>query len=407
MKRIALLHFAYPPSIGGVELLMREHAYLLDEFGYEVTIVTGSGHEDNPNIKVKEISELQSILSFDPKLQQKIFAGNLDEDFDQLVDLLSKKLDQTLQSEEIIIIHNMSTVSRNLAFIQALKSYTFKHPEKKFIMYTHDHMYIGEEAVKNIDSVAHSLLERELLTEALPNSQYVAISETFKKLLIQTMKIPRDSIHVIPNGVNIKNFLEIEDSVWDFIKKFNLLDLFPIILAPVNILQRKNLLYEIEIVAEMKKIFPHIRFIITGQISSHRSTQNYYQKLVKRISELQLKDEVIFMGNNLTDSLKVEEIHDLYSISDAVFYFSKSENFGLPLLEAALNKTPIFTSDIEVFHETLDSYGHYFDITLPPSVIAEKLTTLIHQNKPMYLHHRIRSEYSLRKILKKHLVPLL
>ena len=48
MKKIALLHYAYPPNIGGVEILIREHAKILSEMGYQVSVITGDGEEKNP-----------------------------------------------------------------------------------------------------------------------------------------------------------------------------------------------------------------------------------------------------------------------------------------------------------------------------------------------------------------------
>jgi len=42
MKKIAILHFAYPPNIGGVESMIQEHAQMLTYLNYDVTLVTGS-----------------------------------------------------------------------------------------------------------------------------------------------------------------------------------------------------------------------------------------------------------------------------------------------------------------------------------------------------------------------------
>jgi hypothetical protein len=41
--RIALLHYASAPTIGGVECLIANHARLLTQHGYAVQIVTGRG----------------------------------------------------------------------------------------------------------------------------------------------------------------------------------------------------------------------------------------------------------------------------------------------------------------------------------------------------------------------------
>ena len=114
------------------------------------------------------------------------------------------------------------------------------------------------------------------------------------------------------------------------------------------------------------------------------------------------------MADKWGAALKQSELHDLYSLSDLVFYFSKSENFGLPILEAGLNRNPIFTSNLEVFHEIQGEFGRYFDIeAASPSQIAEEIKTFLQTDKTVLLQYKIRTEYSLRKLMQNHLVPLL
>ena len=73
MKKIALLHYAYPPHIGGVEMLLSEQARILSEMGLDILILTGSGKEESRLIRLVEIKELQSLMQFNPKLFQLLF----------------------------------------------------------------------------------------------------------------------------------------------------------------------------------------------------------------------------------------------------------------------------------------------------------------------------------------------
>ncbi len=43
MPRVAILHYAAPPGIGGVESTMGAHARLLADHGYPVKIIAGRG----------------------------------------------------------------------------------------------------------------------------------------------------------------------------------------------------------------------------------------------------------------------------------------------------------------------------------------------------------------------------
>ena len=111
MKKIALLHFTYPPSIGGVEVMVQEHAEILTDLGYEVTIITGSGEETNPRIKMIIIPQLQSVASFNPFLQDKILnEGTIDTDFYNLAEEIENKLERCLNNIDVFIVHNMITI---------------------------------------------------------------------------------------------------------------------------------------------------------------------------------------------------------------------------------------------------------------------------------------------------------
>jgi len=132
MKKIALMHFAYPPNIGGVEGMVKEHAEILTNLGYDVTIITGSGEEKNPAIKLVVIPELQSVLSFNPFLQEKILdKGVIDDDFYKLADTIDQGLERALEKTDVIIVHNMITIVRNLPFVYVFKNFVKKYPKKK------------------------------------------------------------------------------------------------------------------------------------------------------------------------------------------------------------------------------------------------------------------------------------
>lgn len=408
MKKIALIHYAYPPNIGGVEILMKEQAHLLTELGYQVTVFTGDGEENNPQIKLIKVPEFQSILNFNPQLQEKIIEkGIIDDEFYQTSSQIEKVFENSFKEIDIIIIHNMITVYRNLPFIYAFKQYVKKNPQKKIIIWVHDHMYVGNEKIRIAD-FGKTQLEKDLLTNPIPNAYYIVISDTFKNLLTQVMSIPREKIRVIPDGINLKKFLEIDESIWRIIQKYNLLAAFPLILSPVNILERKNIEYSLEIIYHLKKDFPQICYLISGQPSKHRKTVDYLKTLEQLIDKFDIKQQVIFLGKELTNALKDSEIHDLYAVADLIFYFSKSENFGLPLLEASLTKTPIFVSNLNVFHEIADDLIQYIDYkTVNPKQAADTIKEFIRNNKTIILNYQSRTNYNLETIIKEKLVPLL
>ena len=116
----------------------------------------------------------------------------------------------------------------------------------------------------------------------------------------------------------------------------------------------------------------------------------------------------MFFNTFLNRALIRSEIHDLYQIADMVFFLSKSENFGLPLLEAALTKTSILVSDLKVFHEVGGEFIKYVDYkTVNPEKTAEIVKNFIEESLRVKLNYRSRSQYDLKTILKEKFIPLL
>ncbi len=409
MKKIALLHYAYPPNIGGVEMLLSEQADILSKTGYDILVLTGSGKSENPKIKLIEVPILQSILKINPQLQQRIVEqGILDEDFRKLAAEIEKLLDDILSDREIIIVHNMLTLVHNLPFIQAFKNFVAKNPQKKIIVWAHDQTFINEEKIlKEKEGVNLNQEEKELLLSPVKEANYVVISETFKRLFIQVMNLTADQVTVIADGINMKEFLEIEDSIWNVVQKRNLLQCFPVILSPVNVLPRKNIESCLDIIWALKKHYPRICYIVSGRPSQHRKTEEYLEMLKKKIADLVLSDNVIFLSDYFDRSLNPSEIHDLYDLSDAVLYLSKSENFGLPILEASLSKTPIFLSDLSVFHEIGGDNLIYISPARKTEDVAEQIRRYFEDSKIVKMNRQVRAKYNLETIIKDKLIPML
>lgn len=407
MNKVAIIHFAYYPNIGGVEKLIQDHAHILASLGYGVKVLTGDGAEQAENIEVVNIDELKSVLSFAPELQAKILdQGKIDEDFYKLSDLIYSKIEKSLADCQTVIVHNMMTVYRNLPFTFAFKKYIAAHPEKKIIVWVHDHMYIKNDRIIRAEKKT-SDFEEELITTPIANVNYVVISETFRKSLVKVLPIEEKNSRVIPNGINIKSFLEIDDSIWKISRDLGLLTRFPLILAPVNLLERKNIEYSLEIVAALKKNYPEIGFIISGQTSKHRNTQEYSEKIDGLIRNLGIEDNVFFISKIISRSLLNSEIRDLYNLADLIFYFSASENFGIPILEAGATRTPIFTSDIEIFKEIGKSNINIVDPKTPAGETASTIDGFIKSSQNVRLFRDVKENYDLEVIIKNNLVPIL
>lgn len=408
MKKIAFLHFAYPPNVGGVEVFIKEQAEIFSRLDYEVLIITGSGKNTNKNVRLVEIPQLQSLYNTDPQLLEKILSEGINNgDFTKLSNEIEVKISELLQDQDIIIVHNMLSLIFNIPFVHAFKSFVKKHPGKKIISWVHDHKYIGFDRIRINDFFLHKDVSI-LITEKIAGVVYVTISETLKRLLTKVTNLEYSEITVIPNGINIKEFLEIDDDIWQLIEERSIRSKFPIILSPVNIIDRKNIEYSLDVVYDLKKLYPNLIYIITGMVSNYKEREKYYQSLLKKIKNLELENNVLFLSQYIKRSMHKSEIHDLYSLCDMIFYFSKSENFGLPLLEATLAKTPILLSNLDVFKEIGNENFSYVDTKkTSANEVAKNIVELMENNKLILMNRIVKENYDLTDIVKKSLIPLI
>src|ERR1700743_2355595 len=80
--KIALVHYTYTPVIGGVEIIMAEHARLFATHGHEVTVFCDQGSSDDPRIRVellpdaKDAGELTRALEPELAKQDVVFVHN-------------------------------------------------------------------------------------------------------------------------------------------------------------------------------------------------------------------------------------------------------------------------------------------------------------------------------------------
>ncbi len=81
-----------------------------------------------------------------------------------------------------------------------------------------------------------------------------------------------------------------------------------------------------------------------------------------------------FYGSKLIylDDSSDDELQFCYSKASALIFASKTEGFGLPLVEAMHYKIPVLCSDIPVFREVGGDYPEYFSLSDPRN-LAEKI----------------------------------
>lgn len=403
--RIGIIHYSYPPIIGGVETIVRQQAHLFSDHMFPVTVLVGDGVSDRREINLIEISEIKSLRNINNQLYQQI----LDEkefppDFFELSEAIYKKLGEYLKELDLIVIHNMLTLKFNLPFNYAFKRFVEANPHKKYIAWTHD-VTLDQGTKKHV--FINDQIEN-LVYKPFPQVYYVAISQFLKKTLEDLVGFSKNSIHVIPNALPIKEFLNLHDQTIRLITNHKLLDADPLIFLPGKMMSHKNIDVAVKILSELKKVYSFPKLVISARAFHHNNNNEYVSRIYKMINELGLEQNVM----NVQDELKeaaigdFEVVKDLYKICDIVFFLSSYENFGLPILEAGITKTPIICNDLEVFHEISKENVYFISISRPPEEIAEYVIEVLKQQKTANLFKEIKQKYSLETVFQKQILPL-
>jgi len=114
----------------------------------------------------------------------------------------------------------------------------------------------------------------------------------------------------------------------------------------------KNLEFCLKAFANLKRIFPNFKLVISGIFSPH--DQQKYNSILKSLS---IKNSVIF-----TPYIPEEQKRSLLRNCKAFLFLSKEEGFGRPIIEALLENSIVIASDIEIFREIGGEFIYYVKI---------------------------------------------
>ena len=408
MKRsIAILHFAAPPIIGGVESTIYHHACLLTDAGYEVSIITGRGEPFNPQVEVQIIPEIDSRFPLVLDIGKELANGEVSSQFLELRDLLVEKLRSNLENIEICIVHNALTLHKNIPLTAALQVLSIQS-EPQLIAWCHD--FAWQDPIYTPD--LHVGYPWDLLRTPWPGVYYVVVSEHRRRRLADLLDIPPQDIQVIHPGVNLDQFYKFEPLTQRLVSELQLNQANPLLILPARITRRKNIQFGIQVTAALKKYFPKVGLVITGPPGPHNPKNiAYLQSLYELRNELKVNSSVHFLYEFGEDDQSLfipdEVIADLYRLADVLFFPSRREGFGIPILEAGLARIPIFAADIPTIRESAGEFAYLYDPDEDPNVVAKSISDLLGSDQSFQLRQRVLGKFTWEAILRKDLIPLM
>jgi mannosylglucosylglycerate synthase len=86
---------------------------------------------------------------------------------------------------------------------------------------------------------------------------------------------------------------------------------------------------------------------------------------------------------------------------------SRSEGFGIPVLEAGLARLPVFAADIPPVKESAGGLAQLFDPEGDPQAVAEAILAHLENDRAYQLRRRVLSQFTWQAILHNRLIPLI
>jgi glycosyltransferase involved in cell wall biosynthesis len=279
-----------------------------------------------------------------------------------------------LEGVTVAIAHNLLTMPFNLAVTHAL--IRLAASGMPLVAWTHDL------AAVNPDYHVPRSPAFDVLRSFHSPVHYVAVSETRARQFLAMTGVPVEA--VIPNGLDLAPTLGITNEVDALLGPLK--TGAALLFYPTRILRRKNIELAIEVLAACRDLKYPAKLIVSGATDPHGSGDAaYLSELKRRANGLDVASDVLWVNDHFF--VDADQLRSLYLMADGVIYPSRQEGFGLPPLEAAAFRLPIFCSAIEPLRTHLPFNSVTFELHNSPRQIAEKIIHAL-ENDPAYLSRR-------------------
>jgi len=400
---IGLLHYSVPPVVGGVESVLAQHARLMVEAGHAVRIVAGRGAAWDPAAALTIIPEVDSRHPRVLAAKVELDAGRIPADFEPLTGEILVGLLRALQGVTHLMAHNVCSLNKNLALTAALQRLHQEGRLGRLILWHHDLAWTTPRYRPQL----HPGYPWDLLRTDW-GARHVVVSEPRRAELAALMGLSPEAITVIPNGISPDSFHKLDETTRQLIGELRLDLAEPLLLLPVRITPRKNIELALRILGALRRLSPAAQLVVTGPPGPHNpANREYFASLRALRTELELGGAVHFLAEQVERELPDSVIADLYRVADALLLTSREEGFGIPLLEAALSRLPVFCSDIPALRELGADQVTFFDADGDAQAIAQTLHTQLTQDRAYQAARRARTAYSWPAIYRRHLAPLI
>ena len=336
-------------------------------------------------------------------MKEALDAGSAPPAFAQLRDQLITELSAVLAGVDVIIAHNVCSLAKNLALTAALHTLSQRPDAATLILWHHDLAW----TTPRYRAELHAGQPWDLLRTDWPWAIQVVISEVRRAELSALLGVQPGRIKVVPNGVDLKQFFKLAAETLSLVERLGLLEPAPLLLLPVRLTPRKNIELALTTLAHLRARLPGARLLVTGPLGAHNpANAAYFDRLRRLRTDLGLEDAAIFLAEVHAGFVPDAVLADLFRFADALFMPSREEGFGIPLLEAALNRLPVFCSNIVPLRELAGDDAFYFDPDADPAQVARLVAEALAASATVRFGMRARAA-TWQRIYQDHLAPML
>ena len=325
--KILMLTWEYPPRVvGGISKVVYDLSHKMVKEGNEVTVVT---YKDGDNVKYYENDKGVEVYRVDNYM---IRANNFIDWIMQLNFNMITKVNEIINKNgKFDVIHAHDWLVAYSA--KSIKD-SYNIPLISTIHATESGRNSGihDETQRYINDSEWMLTYES--SEVIVNSNYM------KNEVQRLFGLPYDKINVIPNGVNLQLFSNVNID-YDFRRQYAM-DNEKIILYVGRLVYEKGIQ---NLIAAMPKILDRYhdsKLIICGR-------GGMIDELREQVKYLGIDNKVYFAG--YCDSKKMQK---MYKCADVAVFPSTYEPFGIVAIESMLSGTPTIVSDVGGLNEIVE-----------------------------------------------------
>lgn len=325
--KILMLTWEYPPRVvGGISKVVYDLSHKMVKEGNEVTVVT---YKEGDNVKYYENDKGVEVYRLDNYM---IRPNNF---IDWIMQL---NFNMITKANEIINKNGKFDVIHAHDWLVAYSAKSIKESYNIPLISTIHATESGRNSGIHDETQRYINDSEWMLT--YESSEVIVNSNYMKNEVQRLFGLPYDKINVIPNGVNLQLFSNVNID-YDFRRQYAM-DNEKIILYVGRLVYEKGIQ---NLIAAMPKVLDRYhdsKLIICGR-------GGMIDELREQVKYLGIENKVYFAG--YCDSKKMQK---MYKCADVAVFPSTYEPFGIVAIESMLSGTPTIVSDVGGLNEIIE-----------------------------------------------------